>query len=54
MRTRKLALTVAAAAAVALALTAGSCDTKGTCHPGDVKGAHGHVEKCGPDQKWHV
>lgn len=35
--------------------TAGGCDeTKGTCHPGDVKGSHGHVLKCGPDKKWHL
>jgi hypothetical protein len=48
----------AVAVAFCLALvfaSAGGCDeSKGTCHPGDTKAAHGHVEKCGPDKKWHL
>ena len=48
-------ITVAAAVLAVSLLTAGGCeDSKGTCHPGDTRAGHGHVEKCGTDKKWHV
>jgi hypothetical protein len=40
--------------ALAAVLTAGGCDNRAACHPGDVKARHGHTLKCGPDGRWHL
>lgn len=46
-----------ATAAAGLILASGSgnggcSDSKGSCHPGDTRAAHGHTDRCNDHGKW--
>lgn len=51
-----LTKTIATAAAGIIlasgASTGGCSDSKGTCHPGEVRATHGHTDTCNKDGKW--